>query len=313
MSPAISVVVPTYRRPTLLRRCLRALRAQTVSADYEVIVVDDASGDETPDVLAEFSDWDPLRAVSQPINRGPAAARNNGLGQVRSALVLFVDDDIVASPTLLERHLTYHAGCDDALGVLGLVEWEPSLERTSFMKWLDTTDYQFGFAELAEGEVPDPLGFVYTCNLSLPTRLLDAAGGFHEEFPYPAHEDTELTMRLLDHGFHLDFRPEALAWHSRQMSLEDFRRRMRQAGESAVTLGMLRPDCRYAATKPLMERSLLHRAALPFVSLFADSVPFTELRRRCYEAAVQAAFRRGTREGFRTLQHSDAVPAAAKD
>ena len=79
----MSVVVPTFRRPRLLARLLDSLAAQDVGGDhFEVVVADDGSGDETPEVLAGRArpGW---RWEARPANRGPAAARNRGVELAR--------------------------------------------------------------------------------------------------------------------------------------------------------------------------------------------------------------------------------------
>jgi GT2 family glycosyltransferase len=171
---------------------------------------------------------------SQPVNRGPAAARNRAVEMASADLLLFLDDDIVATPNLVSTHLRLHENQPETHAVVGLVEWLPSLEVTPFMRWLDEHPFQFGYADLVPGRLPHPADAFYTCNLSLHRRLLDAVGGFDERFPYPAYEDTELACRLADKGLLLEFRPEALAWHSRAITLQEFSVRMQRVAESAV-------------------------------------------------------------------------------
>ena len=103
----ISVVIPTYNRLPILGDCIAALEEQTLNrARYELIVVDDGSTDGTPAALAAHSG---LAVICQLRNRGPAAARNAGIHAASGTYVLFLDDDIIARPQLLEQHLTIHA------------------------------------------------------------------------------------------------------------------------------------------------------------------------------------------------------------
>ncbi|HVU73319.1 MAG TPA: glycosyltransferase [Mycobacteriales bacterium] len=244
-APAISVLVPTYRRPELLRMCVTSLVAQRVPAGtVEIVVVDDASGDETTAVLGELQAQVPgLIALTQHENRGPAAARNAAVAASSGSLLLFVDDDVVAHEDLVATHLALHADGDEKAGVVGLVEWLPTLDITRFMRWLDTTDLQFSFhTRLRAGPLPHPADAFYTCNLSMQRTMFDIAGGFDERFPYPAYEDIELALRLAQHGFVLSYRPEALAWHARPVTLAQFRARMVKVGESAELLRRTHPD-----------------------------------------------------------------------
>ena len=244
-TPAISAIVPTYRRPELLAGCVRSLAAQVVEPGaVEIVVVDDGSGDETGAVLDRLAgEVAQLKVLQQKANRGPAAARNAGARAASAPLLLFVDDDVVARQDLAARHLALHADGDRLAGVLGLVEWLPSLTLTPFMRWLDTTSFQFKYhTTLREGPLPHPADAFYTCNLSMSRALFLDAGGFDERFPYPAFEDIELGIRLDEHGFVLSYRPEALAWHARPITPAQFRARMVKVGESSELLRATHPD-----------------------------------------------------------------------
>ena len=250
----VSVIVPTFQRAALLDRCLTALSVAGANCAYEVVVVDDGSTDSTGDVLDRHLGRLPLTALRQPKNAGPAAARNRGLSESRGALVLFVDDDVVAAPDLLSRHLALHQATDDEqLAVLGRVDWHPDLRVTPFMRWLDRSGLQFAYDTwLQEGPIVPPYAAFYTANLSLHRRLLEAVGGFDERFPFPAYEDMELAHRLTARGLRMVYRPEALAWHARPIDLPTFRRRMAMVSASAALLREAAPDF------PLEDDHLLH-------------------------------------------------------
>src|SRR5437867_843258 len=93
MNPAISVIVPAFNAARTIADCVRALQRQTVCSDqYEIIVVDDGSTDDTAQV-AEVAGAQVIRQQ----NQGPAAARNTGVAAARGELVLFTDADCVPS------------------------------------------------------------------------------------------------------------------------------------------------------------------------------------------------------------------------
>lgn len=242
MTPLLSVVLPTYRRPVLLDRCLTALAASDLDR-FEVVAVDDGSGDQTPDVLAAHTGGLPLTTLTQPGNAGPAAARNRAIEAARAPLLLFIDDDVVVTPTLLRAHLHLHHGGDPLLAVLGRVDWHPDLTVTPFMRWLDRSGLQFAYDTwLREGPVDPPYAAFYTANLSVPRELLVAAGGFDERFPSPAYEDMELAFRLHARGMRMHYRPDALAFHARPIDLPTFRRRMAMVARSTAVLRTTAPD-----------------------------------------------------------------------
>ncbi|HHX4174322.1 TPA: glycosyltransferase family 2 protein, partial [Burkholderia contaminans] len=108
--PVVSVVVPTYRRPDLLERCLDALCAQVFDPTaYEIVVVDDDSDGSARPVVercrARVTDVPAIRYMTAPATQGPAGARNVGWRSACGALIAFTDDDTIPDPAWL-RHGT---------------------------------------------------------------------------------------------------------------------------------------------------------------------------------------------------------------
>ena len=100
-NPFFSVVITTYNRARILRRCLDSCLAQTWT-DFEVVVVDDGSSDDTVAALAE--DPDPrLRVVAHERNRGINPARFTGAASARGEWVVVIDSDDELVPRALER------------------------------------------------------------------------------------------------------------------------------------------------------------------------------------------------------------------
>jgi glycosyltransferase involved in cell wall biosynthesis len=101
MPLTISVIIPTYNRAALVREALDSLLAQTRVPD-EIIVIDDGSTDDTPDVLARYGD--PVRVIRQN-NRGRSAARNRGLDAAQGDLIAFLDSDDRLPPDSIARRV----------------------------------------------------------------------------------------------------------------------------------------------------------------------------------------------------------------
>src|SRR6187551_2593538 len=97
MSLKVSIIVPTYKRPLLLKRCLEALISQDFPEDdYEIIIVTDGIDEDTNKVLSQslvFDLFDNIFCYSLPFKKGPAAARNAGWRIAKGQLILFTDDD----------------------------------------------------------------------------------------------------------------------------------------------------------------------------------------------------------------------------
>ena len=113
-TPALSVVVPTYNRSHLVQRAVRSVLAQTFG-EYELIVVDDASDDDTQDVVQALGDAR-IRYIRHERNRGVGAARNTGVNTARSPWVIFLDSDDEMMPTLLERYHSVIASVPEDVG-----------------------------------------------------------------------------------------------------------------------------------------------------------------------------------------------------
>ena len=105
--PKVSVIIPTYNRASLLPRAVNSVLAQTYS-DYEIIVVDDCSPDNTQDVIAAFSD-PRIRSFRHVTNRRQSAAINTGIANARGEYIAFLDDDDEFTPTSLADRLAVFA------------------------------------------------------------------------------------------------------------------------------------------------------------------------------------------------------------
>jgi glycosyltransferase involved in cell wall biosynthesis len=225
--PELGIVIPTRgRRLGTLRRALRRLERQRGGAGrFEVVVALDgvAPGPDPIEALIAQRPY-PARVVrgGRP---GASAARNAGWQAVSAPIVLFLDDDVLATGGLVAAHLDAHAASpDSALGVAGHVRWSRWPPPTPFMRWLDD-GIQFDFRGLApEAEVG--WWHFYTANGSVARTMLERVEGFDEtRFPF-GYEDLDLAARMADHGFRLRYVPAALAEHVHFQTLADWRVRV---------------------------------------------------------------------------------------
>jgi GT2 family glycosyltransferase len=115
LSPSASVVIPVFGKAALTRRCLEAV-LETVPASTEIVVVDDASGDETPQMLAGFGDA--LRVLTLERNGGFANACNRGAEAATGKLLVFLNNDTEPRPGWLEA-LVAHQQAHPAAEVVG--------------------------------------------------------------------------------------------------------------------------------------------------------------------------------------------------
>src|SRR5215469_17015875 len=105
MAPAVSLVMANYNGSRHLPEAIASAQGQTLT-DWELVLVDDASTDDSLAIAVAMAQADPrIRVLAQARNRGPAAARNRALAAARGAWVAVVDSDDVMLPNRLERLL----------------------------------------------------------------------------------------------------------------------------------------------------------------------------------------------------------------
>ncbi|MEM9800499.1 MAG: glycosyltransferase [Planctomycetota bacterium] len=231
--PELTVLVCTYERLQTLERCLASFESQTAAGRYEIVVVNDGSTDGTREWLDEWRPSAPARVLHQE-NGGLAAARNAGLRVARGRIVLFVNDDTIAAPDLVEQHLAAHAEHGPGRAVLGTFEQPRAALDNALMRVLEETHLVFCYEGLDSGRLHDWTRF-WTCNVSVPLEDVKAVGLFDESFRRYGCEDTDLGYRLeTERGVRVVFQPGARARHEHVLTFEDLRRRSRTVAEAFV-------------------------------------------------------------------------------
>lgn len=240
----------TYNRAQLLERVLDACFEQTVSgADYEVVLVNDGSTDDTPTTIAraQMRATCPFTIVNQP-NGGLAKARNAGIAAATGERIILIDDDVLPLPTFVAEHLRSQSAHPEAI-VRGA-----AINTESF------------------DDLPPPVwsirnysgNYFWTTNVSVPLRTLRDAGGFNESFAEYGWEDIDVGLRLRFAGVKAVFNPRALVYHykprPRGHDVERIVRQARAQARTAVQLAALHPHWRtYLATGDNPAQRILHR------------------------------------------------------
>ena len=250
----LSVIIPTFNRAETLKICLEKLLAQQ-DVDFEIIVVDDGSTDHTLRVIKNLElKIKNLKVLTQK-NSGQATARNLGVEQAKGDIILFGQDDIWAEPGFLKRHLEAHQkhSAENSV-VLGYSTWSPVSEWEAnrgrmvkvndYMKFLETSGWQFGYGFLKPGFVthPQPYKFFYTSNISMKKSFFEKEK-FDENFKAYGWEDAELGYRLWKkYGMKLFYEPEAKAYHHHLILESDLPKKMNAVGKSAIYFQKLHPE-----------------------------------------------------------------------
>jgi len=225
--PELSVIVPTYNRATLLRRCLDALDKQNFPKEqYEVMVVDDGSSDETRAFLSSSNYAYNLRPIFAD-HGGAAKARNRGIRESLGEILVFTDDDCFPQPNFLKLHWEAHQNTKDrvARGPIIIIR---------------TPDEE---VQLHQKVASLSMNFFCTSNASILRQNLLKAGLFDETFP--RWEDAELGYRLRKAGLRYHFDPSMIVLHLKPpWKIKDLVRTALADGRSARQLYNAHPSLR---------------------------------------------------------------------
>jgi glycosyltransferase involved in cell wall biosynthesis len=199
MATDISVQICTYNRKDLILRSLDALFKQDNPADkFEIVLVDDGSSDGTGEAIKALNSPCKLTYLYQE-NAGLATARNKGIRAAQGEFILFVDDDIMASPSLLTQHVKTHRAHPGSV-VRGWVNHVDDLENT------EKKVPKFTMQDISTS-------FFWTSNVSVAKKSLEEAGMFEEKFREYGWEDLELGLRLKNLGLKLQYNRNAVVFH----------------------------------------------------------------------------------------------------
>ena len=191
----LSIIIPTFNRKTELELCLKSLAPENQhysTQNYEIIVSNDGSDLD----LALPESIKPLIKFIDGPKLGPAANRNNGAKHASGELLVFLDDDCIPQPSLLNAYHNAAVNSPDIQvfeGKISSLEERTSLEQVAPIN-------QTG-------------GFLWSCNFAIRRQYFAEIKGFNALFLYPAMEDVELQHRIKQQKAEIKFVPEAEVIH----------------------------------------------------------------------------------------------------
>jgi O-antigen biosynthesis protein len=206
--PRISVVVCSYNGERTIRECLQAVN-QLEYTNYEVIVVDDGSVDDTAKIAKEFG----FRVISTE-NRGLSSARNTGMENATGDIIAYIDDDAYPDPHWL-KFLAYSFMHSNHVAVGG-----PNIPPPGDGFIADCVANSPGgpvHVLLSDNEAEHIPG----CNMAILKEHLKEIGGFDPTFRV-AGDDVDICWRLRERGWTIGFNPTAVVWHHRRNSLRAY-------------------------------------------------------------------------------------------
>nr|WP_241430634.1 glycosyltransferase family 2 protein [Haloferax elongans] len=202
--PTVSVIIPTYNRADVLPRAIDSALDQTLS-DVEVIVVDDASSDETEPVVTSYDDPRVIYRAHET-NQGGSAARNTGIEIAEGEYIALLDSDDEWAPTKLERQVgTLERRSDEWVAaycgttIVDDEEANPLWERfKSLVGRHSSREGAEGGEELVKEILMENLHTSAGSTLIVEKSVVDKIDGFDESFD--RYQDTEFLIRVLKQG-----------------------------------------------------------------------------------------------------------------
>lgn len=290
--PRYSVIIPAYNAAATLPRTLQALAGQTLPArQFEVIVVDDGSQDETASIAAAHG-----AIVARQANAGPAAARNHGAALARGEILLFTDSDCAPQPDWLAQMIAPFADAE-VVGVKGAYRSRQKALMARFVQ----QEYEDRYDRMARFPQID---FIDTYSAAYRRQMFLDNGGFDAIFATASVEDQEFSFRLAQKGYKMLFAPAARVEHLHNETVRAYARRKfyigyykalltqwlpeRLLGDThtppvlkmqlvllALSLGLIGPALlwQWAWPLPLLGLAAFYLSSLPFLAKIGRSDP----------------------------------------
>lgn len=220
-APFISVIVPTYNRPDLIKNCVASLLALHYPK-YEIIVVDNAPKDEaTAELIRGISEDNPQVRYVREERAGVARARNLGMQAAKGTILAYVDDDVTIDPYLLVEIAQAFNATENVTCVTGNI-FPLELETPAQFLIEEYGGYSKGFVrqifDLKEHRPDDLPLYPYTAgrfgagaNMAFKASYLRSVGGFDVRFQYGS--DIEALFQVVVRGYRLVYEPTALVCH----------------------------------------------------------------------------------------------------
>jgi GT2 family glycosyltransferase len=213
-NPPVSLLIPSYNQAGHIRQVVEAALSQTHPPD-EIVVVDDASTDESVEILRHL----PVRLICHEVNRGPAIARNTALQSAFGDIVIYIDADAYADQQMIEAILqAYQWPSKDPVGGVGGRAVEVNV-KSIYDRWR-TLHAKQSYGLAPRENVP----YLFGLCMSYKREALVKIGGFDPFFPINAGEDLDIGYRLLKAGYRLRYTPDAFVFHQHSDTEEKLKR-----------------------------------------------------------------------------------------
>lgn len=231
--PLVSIVIPTYNRPSQLVRCLDGLAQLTYPENcFEVIVVDDGGPIDLTPAIARYRDQLNLTLLRQS-RGGPGVARNAGAAVAQGDIIAFLDDDCrPAENWLLCLSTCFGLETDRRLARLpNRLIGGPILNALPHNPFSTASQLLIDYFYTRFSKTPNA-SFLSSSSFALSRESFQAVGGFHPQLSR-ASEDRYFCDRWLSHGYGITYAPELIVYHTHQLGPLSFLRQHFNYGRGA--------------------------------------------------------------------------------
>lgn len=214
-----SVIIPVYNEEKHIRSCLNSVLNQDYPKEsYEVLVVNDGSTDNTPEILKEFEG---IKILNQK-NKGPAAARNFGVREAQGECVVFTDGDCEVPRNWLQRYEKLFNKYPDYKGIGGFLTPKETKNIVSRFIYLQS-DLAYDFPKEPCGISMENFDYMGTANIAYKRDVFISIGGFSEKFRLAGGEDADFTCHILESGKKLLTAPNLNVQHNYADNINELR------------------------------------------------------------------------------------------
>jgi GT2 family glycosyltransferase len=219
VAPRVSVIIPAYGELPHTITCLRSIVRHDATAAFEVIVVDDASPDDSAQALADIAG---LRLIINPHNLGFIGSCNAGAAAANGEFLLFLNNDTQVTPDWLDALLRCFAERKDC-GIAGsrLVYPDGRLQEAGGLVFADGTCWNTGRFESRDASAfryRRETDYVSGASLMIRREVFQRLGGFDTRYAPAYYEDTDLAFAVRRIGLHVYYEPASLVIHCEGIS-----------------------------------------------------------------------------------------------
>lgn len=264
-----TVIIPAYNAEATIEKCVASVLSNTYS-DFEVIVVDDRSTDNTRQSIAHISDKR-LKVLTNESASGASPSRNFGVKASTGDILLFLDSDSYVGPDWVSGHMELHKQQAVDIAAGGIVGVFSSFfgRCDSFCSWWTSIPYSRDYF-LKKLHIP-------TNNISVNKEAFRKIGLFSEELIYGG-EDAEFCFRALKNGLNIYYKSGLIAYHRDKETWAKFIAHQRHWGKHAVRMRKAM-NMDYGWLLPRAYR-MAHFYIIPLAALFTGFIIAKWLRYR---------------------------------